>query len=68
MIELTPKERDLIKGLLMGMTMRGTIQDLPNAIQEVLTLIKKLDELNFEEVPARITRKEETESETAASI
>jgi hypothetical protein len=61
MIELTPRERDLIKQLLMGMTMKGTIQDLPNAIQEVLTLIKKLDELNFEEVPDRITRKEETE-------
>jgi hypothetical protein len=61
MLELTPKERDLIKQLLLGMQMRGTIQDLPNAIQEVLTLIKKLDELNFEEVPARITRKEETE-------
>jgi hypothetical protein len=61
MIELTPKERDLIKQLLVNMTMKGTIQDLPNAIQEVLTLIKKLDELNFEEVPDRITRKEETE-------
>jgi hypothetical protein len=61
MIELTPKERDLIKQLLLGMQMRGTIQDLPNAIQEVLTLIKKLDALNFEEVPDRITSKEETE-------
>jgi hypothetical protein len=61
MLELTPKERDLIKQLLLGMQMRGTIQDLPNAIQEVLTLIKKLDELNFEEVPDRITHKEETE-------
>jgi hypothetical protein len=61
MLELTPKERDLIKQLLLGMQMRGTIQDLPNAIQEVLTLIKKLDELNFEKVPDRITHKEETE-------
>jgi hypothetical protein len=55
MLSITEKERDLLKKLLLNTPLCGTVQELPGSIQDVISLVVRLDALKFDGAGATIS-------------